>query len=150
MTSESGIASAAEAIAEDADESSAKPDSAMGRLPSAVTSLLSARIAIMSSEARHATAVVSSKVIWAIIAACCATLFLLLLITGLIGLISSLTGLAWFYVTLIVASVFLLAVAIAFHLITRKSNPVFPITRAEFEKDRKWLTRIKTKSTSKS
>ncbi len=150
MTSESGIASAAEAIADEADESAAKPDSPTGKLPSAITALLSARIAIISSEAKHAVTIVGTKVLWAIIAACCAAIFFLLLIAGLIGLISNLSGLAWFYVALIMAAVFLLVVILAVSFVRRQTDPVFSITRSEFEKDQKWLASIKTKSTSKS
>ena len=147
---EPGIASAAEAIAEEADHSASKPDSPAGKLPSAITSLLSARIAIISAESNYATSVLTTKFLWAVVAGGCALIALLLILVAGIGLIAAMTGLSWFYVAFIVAAVFLLVAIIGVSLIRKKTMPLFPITRSEFEKDRTWLTSIKTKSTSKS
>ncbi len=147
---EPGIAAAAEAIASEADESASKPDSAVGKLPSALTSLLSARVAIISAESQHATAILSVKLLWAIIAGVCSIIALLFVVAGLTGLLSDATGLAWFHAAFIMGGVFLLVVLFAVFRIRRKTSPIFPITRSEFEKDRTWLTSIKTKSISKS
>lgn len=117
----------------------------------AVSSLLTARLAIISAEAKIAAESTVKKVVLAAVAAVAGLLFWLILMAGLIGLIPSLTcALSWYHVALIIAGLHLLVVLIAILLLKKKTPPPFSLTRSEFEKDRQWLSKTKQNPTSGS
>lgn len=117
----------------------------------AVSSLLTARLAIISAEAKIAAESTVKKVILAAVAALTGLLFWLTLMAGLIGLIPSLTcALSWYHVALIIAGLHLLVALIAVMLLKKKTPPPFSLTRSEFEKDRQWLSKTKQNPTSGS
>ncbi|MEP2775729.1 MAG: phage holin family protein [Luteolibacter sp.] len=148
MTHEDGTTPrAANAAAGSADSSA----SASENWPSALGALVSARIAIISEEARIAAESTVKKVALAVVAAITGLLFWVILMAGLIGFVPSLTsGLAWFHVALIIAGIHLLVAIIAILLLKKKSPPSFSLTRSEFEKDRQWLSKSKQNPTSGS
>lgn len=107
--------------------------------------LVSSRIAIMQAESKDAAAAGVKKAVLAVIAALCALFTWILLLAGAIGAISAATSWTWFHVAFAAAGAHLLIALIAVMIAKAKGAPQFPITRAEFEKDRKWLNQLKNK-----
>lgn len=150
MTSENGIGSMAEAIAEEADSDQSSEGSASEKWPSALATLLSARIAIVSVESRDALAVFLGKAALGFAAAFCGFIFWLTLIVGLIGGIPQVSALAWFHVAFILAGLHLLAAVVSVAMLLKQPPPVFTVTKSEFTKDKLWLSSVKQESTSKN
>jgi uncharacterized membrane protein YqjE len=67
----------------------------------------------------------------------------LLIVAGIIGVIVVTSSWQWYQAAFAVAGGHLLVAAIAFLLSRSKSADSFPLTRAEFEKDREWLNQLK-------
>lgn len=150
MTSDTGIGSMAEAIAEEADPGTSAANDPVEKWPSALATLASARIAIISAEAGDASAIFLVKAIWGVVGILCGVAFWILLLVGLIGFIPKLTPLTWFQVTFIIAAIHLVIAIIALVSIQKKTAPVFTITKSEFSKDKQWLSSVKHRSTSKN
>lgn len=124
-------------------------DSGNENLFTAISALISARLAIISAEAKIAAETTVKKVILAAVAAITGLLFWIILMAGLIGFIPTLyTCLAWYHVALIIAGLHLFVVLVAILLLKKKTPPPFSHTRTEFEKDRQWLSKTKQKTTS--
>lgn len=150
MTENTGLESMADAISEEAHSDSLKETSAEGKWPSALLSLLTARLAIVSAEGRAASAVAARKIMWLAIAGIGLLLCWVIGIAAMIGLAAELTALSWYHVGFIVALIHLLIAIFGFSQLKKKTIPSFPVTRSEFDKDRIWLTNVKNQSTSKS
>ena len=150
MTSDNGIASMAEAIAEEADPDEAPPSSAAEKWPAALATLVSARIAIISAESGQAISIAAKKALWAAIAAFCLLSTWVALLVGMIGWIAQLTGLAWFYILFLVAALHFVVALISIALLKKKSSSVFGITKSEFTKDKQWLSSVKQAPTSRN
>ncbi len=73
-----------------------------------------------------------------------------LLMSGVVGAIASSPALNWWQAALIVGGVHMLAAIVLFLVAKSEAPAPFPITRAEFEKDREWLNQLKNQSKSQS
>lgn len=140
----------AEAIAEEADSDQSTGGAPSEKWPSALATLVSARIAIISEESRDAIEVFSGKAALVAICVFCCFIFWLALMVGLIGGLAAVSSLAWYHVAFILAGVHLLVGIVTVMLLTKKSPPVFTITKSEFTKDKLWLASVKQESTSKN
>lgn len=112
--------------------------------------LMESRAAIVSIEAKQAlgAALARGALLFAALLGVVGAWALAL--AGAIGAIASATGWEWFHVALAAAGLHLLFALTALLIAkSRKSEP-FPVTRAEFEKDREWLTQLKNRNNSRS
>ena len=101
--------------------------------------LVSARFALIEFEAK---AIAKSGVRRATLiatAAGCAVFTWILLLAGGISLIAEMSGWRWNRVALAAAACHLLAGILLARLAKSSASPSFPITRAEFQKDREWI-----------
>jgi cytochrome bd-type quinol oxidase subunit 2 len=125
------------------DSSSAEP---LGWLDSAAL-LVSSRIELIRLEARASARQSALRVAKIAAAALCLLFTWILLVAGGIGALAAATGWPWHWLAIAAALIHLIA---AFALVARRhtTEPSFPLTRAEFEKDRQWLETLKKKNAS--
>lgn len=106
---------------------------------SAVMELLATRVSLMEIEGREAAKSSAKKLVLIIAATIAGSLTWVLLVAALIGLVSHFSKMEWFWVTGITA----LLHGIGAVLMLRNAKPTgtssFPLTRAEFAKDRLWI-----------
>ncbi len=116
----------------------------------ALPCLVSSRIAIIQTEAKQAVGGAITKVIAAIFAAICLLVTWILIVAGLVGVIAANTHFKWYDAAFTVAGIHLLFAILLVLFIRSKPKESFPITRAEFEKDREWLNQLKNPSNSEN
>ncbi|HSP43027.1 MAG TPA: phage holin family protein [Luteolibacter sp.] len=112
-----------------------------------VALLVASRIALIQFEARASARHAALRVAKIAAAALCLLFAWILLVAGGIGLLAAATGWPWHWLAIITAVIHLIA---TFALLARHKpgEPAFPLTRAEFEKDRQWLETLKKKNAS--
>lgn len=150
MTSDNSIGSIAEAISEEADPEKSLETRPEEKWPSALATLASARLAIISEESGHAAGVYGKKIALGALVGICVVTFWIFLLVGIIGIVPIYSGLAWYHVAFIVAGLHLLIVFGAILLLKEKTAAVFSITKSEFSKDKLWLSSVKQESTFRS
>lgn len=109
---------------------------------------VSARLELLSLEAREAGKIAGRKgALVGIIVGCAMTAWLTF-IAGIIGWIATAgDGLKWYFVALGVAIFHLLLAGIVVALLRRPTPPAFPLSKSELAKDREWLLNLKDKPT---
>jgi len=118
--------------------------SAAGGWSESLGALVGCRIALIQLESQVA-ARQAGQLIALIAAAALATIFAwALLLAGAIAAIAAVTGWPWYWLALVAAVLHALAAVIALRRARLAARPAFPITRAEFQKDREWLNTLKT------
>jgi len=116
----------------------------------ALGTLLSCRIALIQLESKAAAQQAGKLVALAAFIAL-ATLFAwALLLAGGIAALAAATGWPWHWLALVAGAAHGLAAGIGLYLAKSAARPAFPITRAEFLKDREWLDTLKTPRKSNS
>lgn len=105
----------------------------------AAAEFVSARLELFTLEAREASQRAARKAALLAFAAGCGVTFWLCFVAGVIGWIAA-SGHPWHFVALACAAFHLVAAGIAVAVIRRPGPPSFPLSRAEFEKDRQWLS----------
>lgn len=116
----------------------------------AIACLISSRIALIQLEARASARRAAIRAVKIAAAALCVLLSWILLIAGGIGAIAAATQWSWHWLAI---GAGLLHLAAALALTTRRKPEIeapFPLTRAEFEKDRQWLETLKKKNGSEN
>lgn len=105
----------------------------------ALMDLIAARFALFQLESKELSEQAAKRATF-IAAACACTFFAwVLILIGGISMLSNFTGWRWDAVALALATIHLLA-GIMFAKSARHSgNAAFPVTRAEFQKDREWI-----------
>jgi uncharacterized membrane protein YqjE len=130
-------------------DSRLEPGSSEKKLPEswkdALACLVSSRISIIQAESKDAAALGARKALFVAVAAFCALFTWILILAGAVGAISSATAWIWYHVAFAAAGLHLLIAVFALLAAKSKSAPSFPITRAEFEKDREWLNQLNKK-----
>ena len=113
-----------------------------------LATLVASRVELIQIEARDSARHTAAKAIRVVAAALCVLFAWLLLVAGGIGAIAALAGWPWHWLA-IGAAVFHMIAAIAL-MSQNKTSPKssFPLTRAEFQKDRIWLESLKNKNGS--
>jgi uncharacterized membrane protein YqjE len=99
---------------------------------------VSARVELLSLEAKEAGKLAAIKVALIVFAICCLRVAWLVAVAGLIGWIASGTG-SWYFVALGAAGFHVLLAVVAALILRRPAPPAFPHSKAELLKDREWL-----------
>ncbi len=107
--------------------------------------LVSSRIAIIQAESGEAVSTGVKKAVLVAVIALSALLIWILVLAGAVGAIAAATELMWYHMAFIAAGVHLIIAIIAVFLVKAKSAAPFPMTRAEFEKDKAWLNQLSKK-----
>lgn len=150
MTSETSIGSIAEAISEETDPENSLETPPSEKWTSAIVTLASARLAIFTAESGHAAGIFGKKIAYAAVAGICMVMFWLFVLVGSVGVIATYSGMAWFHVAFIIAGIHFFILLGAILSLKGKTEPVFNITKSEFNKDKLWLSSVKQESTFKS
>lgn len=111
----------------------------------ALACLVSSRIAIIQAESKEAASAGAKKAVLGVVAALCALFTWILILAGAVGAISAATSWQWYHVAFAAAGLHLAFALITVLMLKAKAAPPFPITRAEFEKDREWLNQLNKK-----
>jgi uncharacterized membrane protein YqjE len=107
----------------------------------ALLAIISTRAELIRLEAKDAARKGSNKVARVIAAVLCITFGWSLLLAGSIGALSHLAGWPWFWTALAIGAMHIVGAVI----LLRKSSghaPLFPVTRAEFQRDREWIENL--------
>jgi MFS family permease len=115
----------------------------------ALMSLIASRIALIQLEARDAARQRARRVIGMIVAVICLFFTWALLLAGGIAAISSATGCPWHWLAIGAAALHLLLAMLLLKAgPADPATPAFPLTRAEFQKDREWIENFQKKPKS--
>ncbi len=102
-------------------------------------SLIASRVTLIQLESKDATMDGAKRVAYLIATIFCVVFAWALLIAGLVALLSATRGWPWYRVS-IGAGVLHLFVGVLLAKMAKPSGAkCFPITRAEFQKDREWI-----------
>lgn len=111
--------------------------------------LIASRIALIQLEARDAARQRVRRVVGMIVAVICLFFTWALLLAGVIAAISSATGCPWHWLAIGAAALhLLLALLLLRGGSADPATPAFPLTRAEFQKDREWIENFQKKPKS--
>ena len=116
----------------------------------AIATLASARMAMIKAESGEAIGTGVKKLALVIIGVVALFFAWCLFMGGVVGAIASSPALSWWQAAFIVGGGHLLVALVAFLVAKSKASDPFPITRAEFEKDREWLNQLKNQSKSQN
>jgi hypothetical protein len=115
----------------------------------ALMSLIASRIALIQYEAWETARQRVLRVVSVIVAAFCLFFTWALLLAGGIAAISSASGWPWPWLAIGAAVLHLLLALILLNASSAKpAAPAFPLTRAEFQKDREWIENFQKKPKS--
>lgn len=116
---------------------------AAGQFPNdwknALAGLVSSRIALIRLEFQEIAGSLIKRVVCAVVMAICAFFAWCLILAGAVVLIASATGWNWGWVALGIAALHLIVAGICAIIAKTGGTPAFPVTKAEFQKDRAWL-----------
>ena len=101
--------------------------------------LIAARFALIQLESKIAAKEGAKRASFVAGACACAIFTWALVLAGGISLISEATGRPWNQITIGLAILHLLVGIILARLAKPSADTAFPITRAEFQKDREWI-----------
>ena len=105
----------------------------------ALLDLIAARFALFQLESKELSEQAARRASF-IAAACACTFFAwALILIGGISMLSNFTGWRWDAVALALATIHLLAGIMFAKSAKHSGNAAFPVTRAEFQKDREWI-----------
>ncbi len=114
----------------------------------ALMTLLASRIALIQLEAREGARNGAKRAARMIAAVICVFFTWALLLAGGIAAISAACGWTWHWVALAAAGIHLLIALLLAGGLGKAAPPSFPITRAEFQKDRQWFENFQKKPKS--
>ena len=115
----------------------------------ALMNLIEARVALIQLEARATVRKRMSRVVGILIAAICMFFAWALLLVAGIAALSSASGWPWHWLAIVAAAIHvLLALILIRKSSTKPVVPAFPLTRAEFQKDRQWIENFQKKPKS--
>ncbi|MCX6874996.1 MAG: phage holin family protein [Verrucomicrobia bacterium] len=110
----------------------------------ALGDLLGARLALFQLEATTAARQAARGVASLAVAALATIFGWALVLAGGIAALAVATAWPWYWIALVTASLHALVAAVCLLFAKATTAPAFPITRAEFLKDREWLESLKT------
>ena len=108
----------------------------------ALMALIASRVTLIQLEATDASKQTARRVSLISAACVCAVFFWALLLAGGISWVSEATGWPWNRVAIGVSALHLLAAIILAKAAKSPLEPTFPVTRAEFQKDREWIEKF--------
>jgi uncharacterized membrane protein YqjE len=106
---------------------------------SAVLTLVESRITLIQLEAREAAQAGARRGLLLVAAGICAFFTWALLLAGGIAAISKATAWPWYWVAIATSLAHLAAAFLLARLAAKPGSPAFPVTLAEFQKDREWI-----------
>ncbi len=111
--------------------------------------LIASRSALIQLEARETARQRVRRVVGLIVAAICLFFTWALLLAGGIAAVSSASGWPWHWLAIGAAALhLLLAMILLKGGSANPAAPAFPLTRAEFQKDREWIENLQKKPKS--
>ncbi len=110
--------------------------------------LIGSRIALIELESKAAARQLGQCVIGFVVAALAAAFAWALVLAGGIAALAAATSWPWRWIALAAALLHVVAAFVCLRIAHAAKAPVFPITRAEFHKDRAWLASLKAPSKS--
>ena len=115
----------------------------------ALMGLVASRVSLIELEAREAACGGARRAGFYGGVAACLFFAWVLFLTGGIGLLAEKFGWPWYFVALGAALLHILIAIILLRLAKPSGSPAFPVTRAEFKKDREWIENFqKTKNSN--
>ncbi len=115
----------------------------VGAIPSnwreALLTLISSRVTLIQLESKDAARDAGRRAARLAVVLFCAFFAWALLLAGGIPALARLTGLPWYGITLALAALHLLVAVVSAKAARTPAAPAFPVTRAEFQKDREWI-----------
>jgi len=115
----------------------------------ALMTLIASRFALIQLEARETARQRARRMVGFIVAAFCLFFTWALLLAGGIAAVSSASGWPWHWLALGAAALhLLLALLLLKGGSANPAVPAFPLTRAEFQKDREWIENFQKKPKS--
>lgn len=108
----------------------------------ALLAIVSSRAELIRLEAKVAARKGSNKAACVIAAILCITFGWSLLLAGTIGALSELAGWPWFWTALAIGAIHVILAIILLRKSSGTSTPLFPVTRAEFQRDREWIEKL--------
>lgn len=108
----------------------------------ALLAIVSTRAELIRLEAKDAARKSSCKAARIITAILCITFGWSLLLAGSIGALSHLAGWPWFWAALAIGAIHIIAATILLRKSPGTASPLFPVTRAEFQRDREWIENL--------
>jgi uncharacterized membrane protein YqjE len=114
-----------------------------GPLPSnwreALLGLIASRVALIQLESKEAAGDGMRRAIRIVAIVICAFFTWALVLAGGIAAIANATTWPWYWIAMIAAAVHLVVAIILARTVKSPDHPPFPVTRAEFQKDREWI-----------
>lgn len=110
----------------------------------ALADFAASRIALIRLESREASQVAVRKTRQAVLASGFALIAWTCLTAGAIGCLHHFTHCPWWVAALAFALFYGIAALVCLNKLKEKSAPLYPVTKAEFEKDRLWMQSLKT------
>jgi hypothetical protein len=114
----------------------------------ALAELVSSRMELIRLESTEASRIAAKKTSQAIVIAVCLAAAWLGFMVSITCLIHHYCKIEWWLITLILATLHFILALVFLSQLKQPSAPIFPVTRTEFQKDRLWLQRIKTKQSN--
>jgi len=108
----------------------------------ALLAIISTRAELIRLEAKDAARKSSCKAARIIAAILCITFGWFLLLAGCIGALSMLANWPWFWTSLTIGAIHIIAAIILLRKSSGNSSSLFPVTRAEFQRDREWIENL--------
>ena len=114
-----------------------------GNLPKnwreALLTLVASRISLIQLESKEAAKDAANRVASLIAVVICAFFTWALLLAGVIAAIAKTSGCAWYWIAIAASAVHFAAAILLAKASKKPAAPSFPVTRAEFQKDREWI-----------
>jgi uncharacterized membrane protein YqjE len=110
----------------------------------ALVGLVGSRISLIRLESTSAARLTASYLALILVGALATCFTWALLLVAGIAILATLTCVSWPWIALAAAVCHALVAVICWQLARRSTAPVFPLTRAEFQKDCEWLNPLKT------
>ncbi len=120
-----------------ADPAATEPHPANWR--EALMALIASRVALIQLESKDAARATAKRGVMLLAIIGCVFFGWLLLLAGGVAIVANALCWPWSWVAISLASIHLIAALILAKLISKSGNPPFPVTRAEFLKDRQWI-----------
>ncbi len=108
----------------------------------ALVGLVTSRIALIQLESKDAARDGAKRAVLVLITLGCVFFGWILLLAATVSLIAGAFGWPWDRVALALGGIHLLVAFICLKMAKPSGNPTFPITRAEFQKDREWIEKF--------
>lgn len=108
----------------------------------ALLTMVASRSELIRIEAKDAARRSSQKAARVIAAILCIAFGWALLLAGTIAALAHFTQWPWFWIALAIGAIHILLAIILLRTSAGGSSPLFPVTRAEFQRDREWIEKL--------